>query len=73
MPTVIIMAKSKREVTVDLSLGAPRATIRKTKEFSLIPVPPIDIGSIAMVETTGTMNIKEVKDRSIPSAFAARK
>ncbi|GAH21627.1 unnamed protein product [marine sediment metagenome] len=48
------------------------ATIIKTREFSLIPIPPIEIGIIVIVDTTGTININAVRVKSIPRALAAR-
>jgi hypothetical protein len=66
------MVNKSNEHTVDLSFGAPSATSKNTSEFSLKPVPPIDIGSMAIVETIGTMKIKDANERLIPSDLAAR-
>ncbi|GAI65756.1 unnamed protein product [marine sediment metagenome] len=55
------------------SLPTPIAVIIKTRVFSLIPIPPIEIGTIAMIVTTGTINIKAVKFKLIPKDFAAKK
>ena len=72
IPRTISIANKSSEQTVALSFAAPSATIKKTREFSLIPIPPIDMGSIAIVETMGTMKINDANDSSIPSAFEVR-
>ena len=71
-PIIININNIIREHKAAFSLFTPIATIIKAREFSRSPIPPIEIGIIAMTATTGTMNINEVKVRLIPRAMAAR-
>lgn len=56
-PKRIIMANIIRENRAAFSFMIPIATMIKTSEFSLRPIPPIEIGSMAIVATTGTIKI----------------
>lgn len=71
IPIIININNIRREHKAAFSLFTPIATIIKTKEFSRSPIPPIEIGIIAMVDTTGTMNINAVRVKLIPRALAA--
>jgi len=49
------------------------ATKINTREFSRSPIPPMGTGSMAIVDTTGTIKINAIRLSSIPRALAARK
>ena len=70
-PTMINISSIIREHNTAFSLFTPMATIIITVEFSRRPIPPIEIGSIAMTATTGTIKINAVRERLIPRAIDA--
>jgi len=72
IPTISNIIKVKSETRIALSFAAPSAIMIRTREFSRSPMPPIDIGSMAIIVTTGTINKKEANPSSIPRALAAR-
>ena len=60
------------EARAAFSFITPRDNIINTREFSRRPIPPIEIGIIAITVIIGTIKKNAVRSRFIPKALAAK-